>query len=316
MERFENHEYLLAGALDATLSSAESDTFALLLQSSPVLQREYAELRQVETMLLLHAHAETAATAAFREGLRSQLRSSLPASVQVSKPSYLRYFLLGLFALLVVGAGLWWKSLPADAVGTQIASTDSHNQVSSAKEYQSRATKEHSQPTQAEHSVAKHSEQSVHNQSATITTSENVRHEETTQQRHPAPTPSDSLAGNIQSQQEQQLQQQLENTTTLIQRSVQNGNIYAAATNAKRAALLCESMGDVTTARTWFTKALHYAHESGIREQEGEINGEAALFEARHSQIQKAKGLREQCLKLLENTPSRTRWENNLRHIQ
>lgn len=324
-----DYEPLIERLLDGTISDVERAALEQHMSASPDVAREVHSLLEVERLLQETAREEDIYSLAFRESVRSELKSSLGFTSQQTSSSP--------FALHSIQqaqpTGLWSKHWPnaLAALLTTLAvvvvllpdgssSSPAQQHVATPPSLQHRAeatsqplatnTPEQALPEKkaVQRAPKQGAEQQTRPQSASSSAAQTHR------QASPAqPPPSNELLGTINqaSSKEKQYKQAIEDA---VQRLNATNDKAASAITAKHLALLHERVGDMQAARTYFEKARQYAHDAGVMEAKGEITGEYALFEQRLGNAAKAQSLATESLNVLRSVQSTrlSAWERNL----
>lgn len=299
-----DYDPLIERLLEGTISEAERTALEQYMSTSPDAAREVHSLLEVERLLSETAQEEEIHSLAFRESVRSELKSSLgftatpstsaPFSLsQAQQPELTGAFsrhLPNVLAVLLTALAVVVVVLP-DGSGEP---TVVPQQVLAppALSHKETRTEELPSPTNTATDKAeleKRSQSKQHKDiglqeerraiSASRSRSEPLAASE--QNQPPANPVQSKVLGTIspEGSKARQYQQAIDDATQRLK--AHGDNKAAAAVTAKHLALLHEKIAAAQTARTYFEAARQYAHEAGIMETKGEVIGEYALFEQR-----------------------------------
>lgn len=333
-----DYDSLIERLLDGTISEVEKTALEQYMSASPDAAREVHSLLEVERLLLETAQEEDIRSLAFRESVRSELKSSLgfttpspatspfsPIQRQPSQPigafgrhwpNVLTVLLMG---LAVVAVLLPDGSASPSAQQQVVVPPPLHKQEVQIKELPPATNTLAKQPDVEQRAQSKQQmvpkpqavqpTRSVGSSHAAPLASASAKPE----QSAAAPSPK-KLFGTInpESSKEQQYKQAIDDAIQYLK--AQENNKAAAAITAKQLALLHEKIAASQTARTYFETARQYANEAGIIETKGEIIGEYALFEQRMGNTGTARSLATESLNVLRTAHSSRLgiWESKL----
>lgn len=320
---------LVERLLDGTITAVEQAELDRMRLSSPEIDREVRSLLEVEQLLRQKADEEDTRSLAFRESVRSGLKVSLgltaAAAAEAQAPSVvatvaktavtlsgpLRVLLVSLCVLAGAGAGYMWLRTP-----------DHQAPVADAQL---------STPAIAEHLPAEIApvDQPVKQpaEQLAVESTEEPRDVRPFADVTPARTQSDNGApvapptevqgttdGN--SSKNKQYSALVQQKLGVLAEQEKTSRASAAAT-ARQIALLYGKLDDLSNARRYFDMARGYAQDASVKEIEGEILGDYALFELRHGNTTAAAVMAADALRILRSVQSAklSHWEAELQQL-
>lgn len=310
---------LIERLLDGTITADEQVELDRLMNDSPVVAQEVRQLVAVERILRDAAYEEQQHSFVFRESVRTNLKESLgfggtlttanlntPSQKVAPNQTNAKKYTTGLLALLLLGAATVYFLLP-----------ESDNPALTVSAPSTPAQTARPQPVAPDKSTTVPVPASQQQQEAQPNSIERTGTPETSPQsfRSTAPAnapvqPTDEIAqekevsGTVQapSNKESQYRKLIDISIQKFQQ--QSSTPAVAAVTAKQIALLYEKLGETTLTRQYFDTARSFARQGAVRETEGEITGEYALFEQRTGNTAKASALATESLQIFRSLHS------------
>lgn len=312
---------LIERLLDGTITADEQAELDRLMNESPDVAQEVRHLVAVERILRNTAREEEQHSFAFRESVRTGLKTSLGlggavAATDLNAPSpelprrqtTTRKYTTGLLALLLLGAATLYFLIP-DGSDTGTQGQSANNTPHLPSQSTPVETDKNTAAGQTDKAQPEVIQQQQPKQNSTPATA--VQKAPSTERAVPlAPiTPDETaqekeLSGTVQvpNGKESQYRKLIEVSVRKLQE--QSTTPAVAAVTAKQIALLYEKLGDIALARQYFDTARSYARQGAVRETEGEITGEYALLEQHAGNTAKASALASESLQILRSLQS------------
>jgi hypothetical protein len=325
---------LIERLLDGTITADEQAELDRLMNNSPVVAQEVRQLMAVERILRDNAYEEEQHSLAFRESVRTGLKASLGfggvvAATNLNAPSPEvpgnqnngKKYGIGLLALLLLGAvSLYLLKPDSDnttvATPAPVASVEQKTPAVSSEPDNSTATSSTGQQLQTppqkpvgQNSTPEVAPQQSRSAAPVDAVTQTGTPEETAQEKE--------LSGTVQAPSNKESQYRKLIDTSIQKLQEQSANPAIAAVTARQIALLYEKLGERTLARQYFDMARGYARQGAVRETEGEITGEYALFEQRAGNVAKASALASESLQIFRSAHSEhlEAWEKVLQPL-
>ncbi len=319
---------LVERLLDGTITTAEHAELDRMRLSSPDIDREVRNLLEVEQILRQKGEEEDTRSLAFRESVRSTLKVSLglsagtttdaqapSAAVAAGTGAASSSLRLMLIALFVVSTGVGYFL---------ISRTDSNEPPAPLPSVVVPPVEQPAEELPAPPAPAPQSRHSAPHVASADNTREtretlqpeiNNEHPVSADNTNTSPT---EVEGTVDSPGSRNKQY-----SALIQKMLQQiseqeqTSRAAAAVTARQVALLYDKIGNTANARRYFDTARRYAQEASVKETEGEILGEYALFEARNGNKASAEDLAMEALRVLRTarSPQLPTWETSLKQL-